>query len=108
MNLTGARITQQGDLTYSTPFPRVVSACRHYWCPFGVHNDASGLLRRALVRRVVPLIPGAASSGAFRVVRSTCRRQKSFYNVLYGNLASTPPSMTKVRPLTNADRSLKR
>ena len=61
MNLTGARITQQGDLTYSTPFPRVVSACRHYWCPFGVHSDASGLLRRALVRRVVPSIPSVAS-----------------------------------------------
>ena len=45
MNLTGARITQQGDLTYSTPFPRVLSACRLYWCPFGVHNDAIGLLR---------------------------------------------------------------
>jgi len=31
-----------------TPLLCFVDTCRHYRCPFGVHSDASGLLRRAL------------------------------------------------------------
>lgn len=40
---------------------RLIDVSHHYWCPFDVHNDAKGLLRRAFVRRVVPSIPSVAS-----------------------------------------------